>query len=138
YVLRDGIGRYDVEGDVEHGSERAESHHGAREVVIPSAKPPDLTGCAEQRESAHGGGEGADSVAGAVRSGRDGAGDGDVRQRGQIVQGEPLRLERGRDVAVAQRTADAYRIPLLADLDDGRHPIQCDVGADGVGDVVEA
>ena len=63
-----------------------------------------------------GGGEVAVVVAGAVGGGGAGSGDGDVRQRGEVVHGEALRVDATeRELAVGDAAADGDGAGLVVD-----------------------
>ena len=54
---------------------------------------------------------------GAVRGGGDGAGDGDVRQRGEVVEGKAARIDDGGEFAVGDAGADGDGAGFFVDVD---------------------
>ena len=92
-ILEDGlgdlIGRLNVERNACNDTERAEADYcsGENVRVIFSGEFHDVAGGVDDFDGGDGGGEIAIFFAGTVRAGGDSAGDGNVRKRGEIVQG---------------------------------------------------
>ncbi len=99
----------DVERDARDDAERAEVHDRALEVGVAALEPSQLAVGGQQLERAHRRGEVAVGVAGPVRGGRDRARHRDVRERGEVVQGEAAAVELDRQLAVREAGAEADR-----------------------------
>ena len=90
----------------------------------------------EEGEGGDGGGEVGIADAGAVGAGGDGAGDGDVGEGGEVAEGEALRVEERREVAVAHAAADGDGVRGLVD-GDGLEAVEGDLLGRAVGNRVE-
>ena len=75
---------------------------------------------------------------GAVRAGRAGAGDGDVRQRGQIVEREAVLIERRAQLAIAHSRLDRHRPRRAIERHDRFHLAQREKLVGAVRNAVEA
>ena len=74
--------------------------------------------------------------AGAVGRGGDRSGDGDVRERGKIVQGEAARIDDRRELAVSDTGADGNGAGVVVDV-DLVEVLERDLILRAVGDAVE-
>ena len=133
--------RLEVEGERRDDAQRAEPDDGAVErVAVAFARETSrsrrrrvTTSSAETAV-----GQVAVPVARAVGRGRARAGHRDVRQRGEVVQGEAGRVERPGELAVADAAVDGRLCrPPRSSSNDARHQAQRHQIAGGVGDVVE-
>ncbi len=100
----------DVQGDVSDHAERSEAHDGAAKgLAIPS--PGERVHSAvrgHELNAADRRGEVAVAQAGAMGGGGDGTADADVRQGGEVRQGEARLVELQGEVAVAHTRADGH------------------------------
>ena len=81
--------------------------------------------------------EGAATIARAVGRGRTGAGNGDVRQRREVMQSEPDGIQRAAQLPVADAPVHGQGPGRAVQEEDARHPGQRDELARRIGDVVE-
>ena len=133
-ALGDLVRRLGVERDPRDGPERAEAHDDAREVRIAAPEADDLPRRGHELERADGRREVAVAVSRTVGRRGDRARHRDVRQRREVVQRAPVRMQRLGQLAVADGAAAGH--PVVADLDRCRQPLQRDE-LTGVGDGVE-
>ena len=136
--LRDLEGGFDVEGDVGHDAEQAEVDDSSIELVT-------VLGAREGLEGAVGvyeldGGDGGREIfvvdTGAVGSGSDGSRDGDVGQRGEVVQGEALGVDHWGHITVADAGSDGDGFCSFIEL-DVLEVGERDLGVGAVGEAVE-
>ena len=99
-------GRLHVQGEAGDGAERAEPDHHAVEVGVAPGELQQLPAGGHQLHRRDRGREVPVPDAGAVRRRRHGTGDRDVRQRGEVVQGQPLVVRAARP---ARRTSGPRR-----------------------------
>lgn len=141
-VLVDGLGDVeggdDVEGDAGGEAEGSEGDDGSGEGVgvVVAVEGDEVAVAVEELEGADGGGEVAVVAAGAVGGGGDAAGDGDVGQRGEVGDGEALRVEPGGELAVADAGSDGDGFFAGVEAHFGE-VFEGDLVGGGVGDVVE-
>ncbi len=117
-------------------TQRAEAHHDAVEVVVPAAVRDRLAVGRDQLERRDRGSEVAVADAGSVGRRRDGAADGDVRQRREVVDREALLAEELGELAVGEAGGERGRAGVAVDHEVGRQLGERDQHV-GVGDVVE-
>jgi hypothetical protein len=116
-------------------AEEAEVDDHAVEVRVAAADGRDVARGEHQLDRPNLRGEVAGPRARPVRRGRDRAGDVQVRQRGQVGQGQPVRRELLGQPCVGQAGADPHGGSVVQHV-DGVEGRQCD-GLGPVGDVVE-
>ena len=131
-------GRLDVEGDGGDDTERAEVDDGAEEVVavLLARDVDDVSVGGDDFKRCDLGGEVSVAWAGAVRRGGDGSGDGDVRERREVVEGVTLLVEPGRELAVGDASADGDGAGSLVDRHGGEG-FERNLILGAVGDAVE-
>ena len=113
-------GGLDVEGDFGDYAERAEADDCALERVgvLLAGQFDDVAGGSDEFQGGDGGGEVAVFFAGAVGGGGAGSGDGDVRQRGEIVEREAFGVEKRGELAVGDAGIDGDGAGLGIERDD--------------------
>ena len=136
--LGSGEGGNEVEGDRGHDAERAEVDDGVAKgvAVLGAGKLDDVAVGGDDLEAGNLRRQVAVVDSRTVRRRGDGAGHRDVRQGGQVVQGEALGVEQRSELAVGDTGADAGGVGGGVDLDrvEAAH---ADLGEATVGDVVE-
>ena len=98
-ALADLVGGLDVECDARDRAERAEPDDQSVEVWVPSRHSHELAARGHDLEPRYRRREVSVAGARAVGRGRDRARDGDVRQRGEVVQGDAAGVERRGELA---------------------------------------
>ncbi len=97
-----------------------------------------VAGGGDDFERGDGGGEVAVFFAGAVSSGRAGSGDGNVRERGEIVEGEAFGVEERGELAVGNAGVDGDGAGVGVERDDFVERLEGEESVFAVGDIVEA
>ncbi len=126
-----------LEGQLGDDPERPEGDHRAREVAVRAVEVRHLAVRPDPVEGGDRGGEDPVAVARAVRPGRRGPTDRDVRQRGHVLQGQPLRVERQGELRVGHARRHRDGAALAVDVQPTGHFLHVDENAGGVGDRVE-
>jgi len=122
-VLVDGLSdlerRLEVQGDAGDDSDGAEADDCGGELVSISVagQMEDVTGGGDDFEGANGSGKVAVVQAGAMGCGGDRTGDGDMRERCEIVKGVALSVDDGGELAVADSGADHDGAGMFVNLD---------------------
>src|SRR4051794_3661348 len=134
-ALADLVGRLDVQRDPRDRALRAEPDHHAVEVRVAAPRADELAVRRDELERRDRRGQVAVAVARAVRRRRHRPGHRDVRQRGQVVQRQPVAVQRLGQVPVAHAAGAPDRAAV--DFDRRRQRVERDELV-GVRDVVEA
>ncbi len=135
--LGDLEGGFEVERDLGHGTEQTEVNDGSVELfAVGAGEGVEVTVGVDELDGRDRGGEVPVVDSGAVGSGGDGAGDGDVGQGGKIVQRKALGVDHGSDVAVADTGSDGDGLCLLVD-GDVLEFAEGDLGVGAIGEGVE-
>ena len=90
----------------------------------------------DELEGGDGGGEVAVFAAGAVGGGGAGSDDGDVRERGEVVDGKAAGVDDGGEFAVGYACSDGDGVGFVVDV-DGVELFEKDLVGGAVGDAVE-
>ncbi len=117
--LRDLVGRLQVERNARDNSERAQTDNGAEKAVAVffARQMHDFSISRDDLEARDGRGQVAVVQSRPVRCRGDGAGDGDVRQRRQVVQRPSARVDRWRQLPVGDARAHRCSASLVVDFD---------------------
>ena len=136
--LRDLEGGLDVEGDAGDDAEGSEMDDGAEELVavFGAGEGVELAVGGDDLDGGDGGGEVAVVDAGAVGSGGGGSDDGDVGERGEVVDGVAAGVDVGGELAVGDAGADGDGAGLGVEV-DGVELLEGDLRGGAVGDGVE-
>src|SRR3569833_2018169 len=105
-VLLDLKGRDDIDGDGGDDTKGPEADHRAVEVGIATLQAYDIARGGDELKTGDSCGEVLVRVARTVRCGADGAGDRDVRQRGEVAEREAIGMEARRELAIGHATVD--------------------------------
>ena len=135
--LADVEGRHQVQDQADHHAEGAQVDHGAVEPVAAAAQLHEVAVRGDQGQAGHGRGQVLVGDAGAVGGRGGGAGHRDVRQRGQVAQREAVCVQAGGQLGVAQARGHPGHAGGRVDRDLRRQAGQADLGARGIGQVVE-
>ena len=123
-VLAHLVGRLDVQLEAHDRAERAERDDVALEVLLTAADGDELAAGGHELQRGDGRGEVAVAVARAVRGGRDGARDRDVRQRGEVGERHALAGQLGRQRAVADAARHGDDAAPVVDADLRRERVE--------------
>src|SRR6202041_1111654 len=136
--LRDLVGRLHVEGDASKNAERAEMNHSAGEFFrIAGAREVDnVAAGVDEFDGRSRGSKIAVVEAGAVRRRCYGSGDGDVRERGEVVEGKAARIDNRGEVAVTNASTDGDGFGGSVEV-DGVEGVKGDLVLVAVGDGIE-
>lgn len=136
--LRDLEGGLEVEGGLGDDAEAAEVDDLAEELIsiLGAGEGVECAVSSDEFESGDDGGEVAVVAAGAVGGGGAGSDDGDVRERGEVGDGEPTGVDDGSELAVGDAGADGRGAGFGVDV-DGVELLEGDLGVGAVGDGVE-
>jgi hypothetical protein len=119
HALAHVVGGFDVEREARDRAQRAQADDEAVEVGIASTGRDDRAVRRDELQRGDRGREVPVSVARAVCGGRDGAADGDVRQRCEVVQRQAVAVQRPGELAVAHARTERDRVLGVVD-DHGR------------------